>query len=140
MYRKIGINFLCDLKKLELFIIFQNMTIKKRTLTNREKLWKQVNKRITKVVYTLNPNSRYLYDELPAPKQIDDTVLDDGYDEESFKWTTVISNIDWSGLVTEDEGERDIDEFENAQTENQPPPFNFDEFDIDDIAYDKIWN
>jgi hypothetical protein len=108
---------------------------KKRTLTNREKLWKQVNKKITKIAYTLNPNCHF-YEEIPVVRK--DIVLDCGYDDDSFQWAEVATNIDWSGVLTTNDSY--VGDFENKQTENQPSLFNFDEFEIEDVVYEKMWN
>jgi hypothetical protein len=73
----------------------------KLPLTNREKLWKQVNKKVRKVVYTFNPNlydHSLFYEVDPPTRQRDTTTtVADSYDDDSFKWSNVISNIDWSG-------------------------------------------
>ena len=117
---------------------------KKRTLTNREKLWKQVNKRVKKIKYTLNPNSHFYEDEIPVVRR--DIVPDRGYDDDSFQWAKVASNIDWSGLLTTVDSESYVgDELEdevteNEVTENPPLLFDFDEFDIEDVVYEKMWN
>ena len=117
---------------------------KKRALTNREKLWKLVNKRVKKVKYTLNPNSHFYEDEIPVVRR--DIVPDRGYDDDSFQWAKVASNIDWSGLLTTVDSESYVgDELENEVTENkvtENPPllFDFDDFDIEDVVYEKMWN
>ena len=117
---------------------------KKRTLTNREKLWKQVNKRVKKIKYTLNPNSHFYEDEIPVVRR--DIVPDRGYDDDSFQWAKVASNIDWSGLLTTVDSESYVgDELEdevteNEVTENPPLLFDFDDFDIEDVVYEKMWN
>lgn len=113
---------------------------KKRALTNREKLWKQVNKRVNKIKYTLNPNSHFYEDEIPVVRR--DIVPDRGYDDDSFQWAKVASNIDWSGLLTKvDDSESYVgDEQENEVTENPPLLFDFDDFDIEDVVYEKMWN
>ena len=117
---------------------------KKRTLTNREKLWKLVNKRVKKIKYTLNPNSHFYEDEIPVVRR--DIVPDRGYDDDSFQWAKVASNIDWSGLLTTVDGELYVgdkheDEVtENEVTENPPLLFDFDDFDIEDVVYEKMWN
>jgi hypothetical protein len=110
---------------------------KKRTLTNREKLWKQVNKKITKIAYTLNPNSHF-YEEISVVCK--DIVPDCGYDDDSFQWAEVATNIDWSELLTTINNDSYVGDFENKQTENQPSLFNFDEFEIEDVVYEKMWN
>jgi hypothetical protein len=83
-------------------IIPQSISIKKRkkkrTLTNREKLWKQVNKKVKKITYTLNPNSHFYEDETQVV--CNDFVPDRGYDDDSFQWAEVASNIDWTGLLS----------------------------------------
>lgn len=117
---------------------------KKRALTNREKLWKLVNKRVKKIKYTLNPNSHFYEDEIPVVRR--DIVPDRGYDDDSFQWAKVASNIDWSGLLTTVDSESYVgDELENEVTENkvtENPPllFDFDDFDIEDVVYEKMWN
>ena len=117
---------------------------KKRTLTNREKLWKQVNKRVKKIKYTLNPNSHFYEDEIPVVRR--DIVPDRGYDDDSFQWAKVASNIDWSGLLTTVDGESYVgdkhedEDTENEVTENPPLLFDFDDFDIEDVVYEKMWN
>ena len=110
---------------------------KKRTLTNREKLWKQVNKKVKKITYTLNPNSHFYEDETPVVKNF---VPDHGYDDDSFQWAEVASNIDWTGLLTAVDGDSCDDECKNEATENPPLLFNFDEFEIEDVVYEKMWN
>ena len=122
---------------------------KKKVLTNRERLWKQVNKRVHKIKYTLNPNSHFYEDEFPVVRR--DIVSDRGYDDDSFQWAKVASNIDWSGLLTTvdsesyvgDEQEKEVTEnedTENEDTENPPLLFDFDDFDIEDVVYEKMWN
>jgi hypothetical protein len=110
---------------------------KKRILTNREKLWKQVNKRITKIAYTLNPNSHF-YEEMSVVRKV--VVPDCEYDNESFQWTKFATNIDWTGLLTTTDNDSDVGDSENEQTENHPSLFNFDDFEIEDVVYEKMWN
>ena len=109
---------------------------KKRTLTNREKLWKQVNKKVKKITYTLNPNSHFYEDETPVVRKV--VEPDRGYDNDSFQWAKVASNIDWSGLLTT--VEHDFDEPENEVIEKPPLLFEFDDFEIEDVVYEKMWN
>ena len=109
---------------------------KKRTLTNREKLWKQVNKKVKKITYTLNPNSHFYEDKIPVARKVVDH--DSGYDNDSFQWAKVASNIDWSGLLTT--VEHDFDEPENEVIEKPPLLFEFDDFEIEDVVYEKMWN
>ena len=52
-----------------------------------------------KITYTLNPNSHF-YEEDETPVVRKDFVPDRGYDDDSFQWVEVASNIDWSGLLT----------------------------------------
>ena len=111
---------------------------KKKALTNCEKLWRQVNKKVTKVVYTLNPNSHFYDEEIPIVRK--DIVSDNGYDTESFKWAKVASNIDWSGLLTTIDNDSYVNDIEVEQNENHPALFNFDDFEIEDVVYDKMWN
>ena len=110
---------------------------KKRALTNREKLWKQVNKKVKKIKYTINPNSHFYEDEFTVVRR--DIVPDRGYDDDSFQWAKVASNIDWSGLLTTVDSESH-DELENEVSENPPLLFDFDDFDIEDVVYEKMWN
>lgn len=123
-------------------IISQSISVKKRnkkrTLTNREKLWKQVNKKVKKITYTLNPNSHFYEDETPVVRK--DFVPNCGYDDDSFQWAEVASNIDWSGLLTAVDNDSYDDECKNEATENPPLLFNFDEFEIEDLVYEKMWN
>jgi hypothetical protein len=109
---------------------------KKRALTNREKLWKQVNKKVKKITYTLNPNSHFYEDETPVVRKV--VEPDRGYDNDSFQWAKVASNIDWSGLLTT--VEHDFDEPENEVIEPPPLLFEFDDFEIEDVVYEKMWN
>jgi hypothetical protein len=111
---------------------------KKRALTNREKLWKQVNKKVKKITYTLNPNSRFYEDETQVV--CNDFVPDRGYDDDSFQWAEVASNIDWTGLLSVVDTDSYDGECKNEATENPPLLFNFDEFEIEDVVYEKMWN
>lgn len=124
-------------------IIPQSISIKKRkkkrTLTNREKLWKQVNKKVKKITYTLNPNSHF-YEEDETTVVRKDFVPDRGYDDDSFQWVEVASNIDWSGLLTAIDNDSYDSECKNEATEPPPLLFNFDEFEIEDVVYEKMWN
>jgi hypothetical protein len=127
-------------------------------LTNRQKLWKQVNKKVRKVVYTFNPNlydHSLFYEVDPPTRQRDTTTtIADCYNDDSFKWSNVISNIDWSGMETlHIEENCDID-LNTDEAKIILPPFDFDTFQIDgcndgeeddededeDIAYEKMWN
>jgi len=123
-------------------IISQSISVKKRnkkrTLTNREKLWKQVNKKVKKITYTLNPHSHFYEDETPVVRK--DFVPNCGYDVDSFQLAEVASNIDWSGLLTAVDNDSYDDECKNEATENPPLLFNFDEFEIEDLDYEKMWN
>lgn len=110
---------------------------KKRVLTNHERLWKQVNKRVNKIKYTLNPNSHFYEDENPVVRR--DIVHDRGYDDDSFKWAEVASNIDWSGLLTAVDKDSYDGEIVNEPIEIPPSLFNFDDFEIEDVAYENMW-
>ena len=129
----------------------------KLPLTNREKLWKQVNKKVTKVVYTFNPNiyDHSLFYEVDPITRLNDTTttITDCYDDDSFKWSNVISNIDWSGVETSDIEENFDENLNIGEVKVILPPFDFDTFKIgrcnveeeeeeeeEDIAYEKMWN
>jgi hypothetical protein len=73
----------------------KNQRKKKVSMTNREKLWKQVNKKNMKVKYTLNPTS---YDQ--SLLNDDSSVLEKEFVEyeDDIKWSEIISEIDWSEL------------------------------------------
>lgn len=74
---------------------------KAKILTTREKLWKQVNKKVTKVKYTFNPTlyeHSFFYEENES-KSKPITLKEKTEDEEEIKqWTAVISEIDWSDI------------------------------------------
>jgi hypothetical protein len=67
-------------------------------------------------------------------------VPDCEYDNESFQWTKFATNIDWTGLLTTTDNDSDVGDSENEQTENHPSLFNFDDFEIEDVVYEKMWN
>ena len=74
---------------------------KAKILTTREKLWKQVNKKITKVKYTFNPtlyehSSFYeVLEPKPKPITLKESIEED---QETKLWTTITSEIDWSDI------------------------------------------
>ena len=115
---------------------------KKVGLTNRERLWKQVNKKIKKIKYTFNPtlygninnydNEVVIQKPLPALIDYDDgetwtevisninwssIIPDVVQDDDREPWTEVISNINWSSIITDvvedDDGDDDEDKIWN---------------------------
>ena len=91
----------------------QSSKIKKSTI--REMLWKQVNKKITKVKYTFNPTlyeHSFFYED-PSIKKMKNVLNAPPYedDDENLQWDSVMSKIDWSEL--ESNKCLDIDEDDN---------------------------
>jgi hypothetical protein len=89
----------------------KNQGKKKVSMTNREKLWKQVNKKNMKVKYTLNPTS---YDQSLLNEDSSSVLANELVEyEDDIKWSEIISEIDWSELrnnkIVEGDNDNSID-------------------------------
>jgi hypothetical protein len=102
-------------------------------LSIRQQLWKQVNKKITKVKYTFNPTlyeHSFFYDD--SPVQVEKTVVNVHSDD--AQWSNIASEIDWSCLLNN----TIPDKFEYNQNEE----FNLENelSDSEDKLYEIMWN
>lgn len=72
---------------------------KKILLTTREKLWKQVNKKVTQVKYTFDPTlyeHSLFYEDIPQKPF--KAVLNEQDNHENSHWVQIMTEIDWSEL------------------------------------------
>ena len=91
---------------------------KKRILTVREKLWKQVNKKINKVNYTFNPTlyeHSFFYEERPPMKTVSNNNTSLENDDENSQWESIVSKIEWSNLESNTCIDIEEDNDENSQ-------------------------
>lgn len=112
----------------------------KLVLTNRQRLWKQVNTKVKQVSYTFNPNiyehSIEYYELTPQAKE---TSIANYYNSDSFTWADIASNIDWSEIETTN-NDKEIICIEDDTITPILSDFDFDEFDIEEITYNKMWS
>lgn len=120
---------------------------KKVVITNRERLWKQVNKKITKVKYTFNPTlyRSSTFDE--DDKKIANKPVIIDADDDDVSWVDIISNINWSCIMPnviddEDSGE-DIEPIEDDEDKSgDVEAINNEDIDFEeyDLEYEKMWD
>ena len=117
---------------------------RKVVLTNRERLWKQVNKKTTKVKYTFNPTEyrSTTFDDEDQKVVIKPRIID--YDD-VVPWVEVISNISWSCIVdmaepNDEDYAEDIEEVQGREEGQDIDTEIVEKEELYDLTYDKMWN
>jgi hypothetical protein len=107
---------------------------KKRFLTVREKLWKQVNKKTNKVNYTFNPTlyeHSFFYEESPIKIVSNNTLSED--DGENSQWESIVSKIEWSNIKSNTCFDIEEDNDENSQWDSIVNKIEWSELECPDI-------